>query len=118
MILPGTGVADSEGLQPAVAHDERKTLMASTIERLRESIDPQTVSNAIYGMMLSWIHSYQHLQANMEEKEKKGKNETRRLSVQVKVYEECLAALLGVDKYDISTFLKEHYGLKEIVKCR
>lgn len=91
--------------------------MASTIERLRESLDPQTVSNAIYGMMLEWVHSYQHLQSNMES-EKRGKNETRRLSVQVKVYEECLAALFGVDKYDISTFLKEHYGLKEIVKCR
>lgn len=92
--------------------------MASTIERLRESIDPQTVSNAIYGFMLNWVYSYTQLQTLMATKEIRGKNSTRRLSVRVRTYEEVLAGLFGVPQETIREFLLEHYDMKEIPKCR
>lgn len=93
--------------------------MASTIERLRESLDPQTVSNAIYGFMLEWVHSYLELAELLDgDKATRGKNNTRRLSVKVRTYEAVLASLFGVPQETIREFLLEHYEIKEIPKCR
>ena len=95
--------------------------MASTIERLRESLDPQTVSNAIYGLMLEWVHAYLELVTLLApdgrlRAEVRGKQSTRRLTLKVRLYEQVLASLFGVEPETIREFLLEHYEIKEIPK--
>jgi hypothetical protein len=83
--------------------------VASTIERLRESLDPQSVSNALYNIMLLWLEADDNL--NQRGDSKGGRH--RRVYHQREAYEICLAAFLGVRPGEIGQLLRDHYGVRK-----
>lgn len=76
--------------------------MASTIESVRDSLDPQTVANAIYEMMMKW-HAAEMKLAGAE----KGQRPVHQGKRQA--LEECLALFFNIPPREVRGLLRRHY---------
>jgi hypothetical protein len=83
--------------------------MASTIERVRDSLDPQTAANAVYEIMLLWHEANEHV-VRAESELGRNNNSYRKMRAKRMAYEECLALFLGTDRVGVQALLRNHYG--------
>lgn len=77
------------------------------MDRIHESIDPTSVSNAIYELMVDWNGMVMRLNNDLTKHRTRTKDKIRHL-------EAILSRFFNVDPVEMRKMLEEHFGNKRV----